>query len=78
MNSKAEHSPVYLYRFHLLFVLYASITSIAFLRVARQPYSRRLKTEQYETIFKATTLGSAVAGIAMTGGWNKPRSEIWK
>ncbi|KAF2815383.1 uncharacterized protein BDZ99DRAFT_459268 [Mytilinidion resinicola] len=78
MTSKPEHSPAYLYRYHLLLVLYASITSIAFLRVARQPYSRRLKTEQYETIFKATTLDSVAVCIAMTGGWNKPRSEIWK
>jgi hypothetical protein len=78
MSSKSEHSNAYLYRYHLLFILYASVTSIAFLRVARQPYNKRLKTEQYETMFKATTLGSAAVGIAMTGGWNRPRSELWR
>ncbi|KAF2446899.1 hypothetical protein P171DRAFT_429844 [Karstenula rhodostoma CBS 690.94] len=55
------------YRYPLLITAYACITGAAFLRVSRQPYSRSIKWEQYETIFKFTTLGAVLVGIG-TGG----------
>lgn len=63
------------YRYHLLFGIYASATAAAFYRVHRQPYNTAIKWEQYETIFKGTTLAAAIAGFAMSGTVNKRRSS---
>ncbi|KAK3079330.1 hypothetical protein LTS18_005129 [Coniosporium uncinatum] len=63
------------YRYHILAVTYSLLTVTAFLRVHRQPYNSRLKTEQYETIFKGTTLAAVLVGVGMTGGWGRARSE---
>ncbi|KAK3061777.1 hypothetical protein LTS18_005454 [Coniosporium uncinatum] len=63
------------YRYHILAVTYSLFTVTAFLRVHRQPYNSRLKTEQYETIFKGTTLAAVLVGVGMTGGWGRARSE---
>lgn len=63
------------YRLYLLAGLYVGVTGAAFLRVSRQPYAQSIKWEQYETIFKGTTLAAAVAGIAMSGKMNRRRSD---
>lgn len=63
------------YRYHLLFAAWISFTGLAFFRVSRQPYNTRIKTEQYETIFKGTTLSAALVGMALGGTINKRRSE---
>ena len=62
------------YRYHLLFGAWLLVTGAAFLRVSRQPYHARLKSEQYETIFKGTSLAAVLAGIGLSGGFNRPRS----
>jgi hypothetical protein len=61
------------HRFSLLIATYTLITAGAFFRISRQPYNARVKMEQYETVFKSTTLGAVLAGIGM-GGF-KRRSE---
>jgi len=39
--------------------------------------SRRRKWQEYETVFKATTLGAVVVGgIAMAGGLNRRKLEL--
>ncbi|KAF2771625.1 hypothetical protein EJ03DRAFT_325271 [Teratosphaeria nubilosa] len=55
------------YKYPLLATLYITVTGAAFWRVRRQPYSTAIKWEQYETIFKGTTLGAAIAGLVMSG-----------
>jgi cytochrome c biogenesis protein CcdA len=62
------------YRYQLLFGAYVIITGAAIMRVARQPYSRSMKFDQIESIFKATTLGAVLLGIGMSGKINEPRS----
>lgn len=62
------------YRYHLLIASYVVITSLAILRVNRQPYSRSIKVEQIETIFKGTTLGAVVLGVGISGKINRARS----
>ena len=59
-------SNIWRYRYQCLVAVYAIVTASAYLRVHRQPYNFAVKTEQYETIFKGTTLAAAVAGIAMS------------
>lgn len=51
------------------------ITGSALLRVGKQPYSRTIKLDQAESIFKGTTLAAVVVGIAINGKINKPRSS---
>lgn len=63
------------YRFHILAAAWLLLTGAGFLRVSRQPYAQRLKMEQYETIFKGTTLGAALIGMTLAGSVNKRRSE---
>ena len=64
------------YRYPLLCGFYLAITGAAFYRIYRQPYSTSIKWEQYETVFKGTTLAAALAGLVMSGGVNKRRSQI--
>lgn len=68
-------SSLHKYRYHLLGLAYTMATILAVLRVSRQPYNRAIKWEQYETIFKGTTLGAAIAGLVMSGGVNQRRSR---
>ncbi|OJD33657.1 alpha-glucosidase [Diplodia corticola] len=63
------------YRYKFLFGAWLLVTGAAFLRVSRQPYHSRLKSEQYETIFKGTSLAAVLAGIGLSGGSNRRRSE---
>ncbi|KAH9832742.1 hypothetical protein Tdes44962_MAKER00222 [Teratosphaeria destructans] len=63
------------YKYPLLATLYFTVTGAAFWRVRRQPYSTAIKWEQYETIFKGTTLGAAIAALAWNGGVNRRRSS---
>lgn len=63
------------YHFPLLFLAYAAVTSAAFYRIRRQPYAQATNWEQYETVFKGTTLGAAIAAFAISGTVNKRRSQ---
>lgn len=69
MDSLAE------YKYQLLFATYATVTGFAFWRIRRQPYNTSIKMEQYETVFKGTSLAAAVTGIAMSGSANVRRSQ---
>ncbi|KAI1080686.1 hypothetical protein F5B20DRAFT_538557 [Whalleya microplaca] len=65
----SEHPPENIlsrYKYHLLIGTYLAITSLSFYRVHRQPFSPAIKSEQYETIFKGTTLAAVVGGVAMS------------
>lgn len=73
--SSPSSSFLYPYRFHILIGSWLFFTGAAFFRVSRQPYNSRVKTEQYETIFKATTLGAVIGGVGLNGGLNKPHSQ---
>lgn len=74
-ESNSRFPSLYQYRFHLLCGTWLFLTGAAFFRVARQPYNSRVKSEQYETVFKATTLAAVISGIGLNGGLNKPHSE---
>lgn len=63
------------HRFPLLFLAYAAVTSAAFYRIRRQPYAQAIKWEQYETVFKGTTLGAAIAAFTMSGTVNQRQSQ---
>ncbi|CAJ2508156.1 Uu.00g093420.m01.CDS01 [Anthostomella pinea] len=54
------------YKYHLLIGSYLALTSLFFYRVHRRPFSTAIKSEQYETIFKGTTLAAVVGGVAMS------------
>ncbi|KAF2623263.1 hypothetical protein BU25DRAFT_350567 [Macroventuria anomochaeta] len=54
------------YRYEALFGAWLVVTGATFMRIKRQPYSTRLKVEQYESIFKGTSLGAIVLGIGMS------------
>lgn len=54
------------YRYEALFGTWLLVTGATFMRIRRQPYSTRLKVEQYESIFKGTSLGAIVLGIGMS------------
>ena len=62
-------------KYHVLASSYILITALAILRVTRQPYSRSVKAEQIETIFKGTTLAAVVLGIGISGKINRPKSS---
>ena len=70
----SPESRIRLYQYHILIAAYLAVTGLAILRVNRQPYSRSIKAEQIETIFKGTTLGALVIGVGMSGKINRPRS----
>ncbi|KAF2821045.1 hypothetical protein CC86DRAFT_397556 [Ophiobolus disseminans] len=46
------------YKYELLFGAWLVVTGGTFLRISKQPYSTRLKVEQYESIFKGTSLSA--------------------
>ena len=73
---ESPQSPLSVYRYHLLFAAWASVTGLAFFRVSWQPYNARIKSEQYETIFKGTSLVAALTGMGLGGTLNKRRSEV--
>lgn len=54
------------YKYHFLVCGCMAATSVMFYRVHRQPYASAIKWEQYETIFKGTSLATVVAGAAMS------------
>ncbi|KAI1375105.1 hypothetical protein F4677DRAFT_423185 [Hypoxylon crocopeplum] len=54
------------HKYHVLIGTYLAITSFLFYRIYRQPFSPAIKSEQYETIFKGTTLAAVVGGVAMS------------
>ncbi|KAI1411907.1 hypothetical protein F5Y13DRAFT_52580 [Hypoxylon sp. FL1857] len=60
--------PLSRYKYHLLIGAYLVSTSFFFYRVYRQPFSTAIKSKQYETIFKGTTLAAVVGGVAMSSG----------
>lgn len=62
------------YKYRVLVCGYLFFTGLAVYRVYRRPYTRSVKAEQIETIFKATTLGAVVLGIGISGNINRPRS----
>ena len=64
------------YKYRLLGALYVVTTAGFLFRVSRQPYSQSMKWEQYESVFKGTTLAAAVTGIALQGGLNRRRSRV--
>ena len=66
-SSPAHESIFSRYRYSLLIGTYAFVTGLAFLRISRQPYSQSIKWEQYETVFKFTSLGAVLGGIGMGG-----------
>lgn len=70
-----EQSWLQRHRYRLLLGSYVIITGGAIVRIWRQPYSRNIKGEQVESVFKGTTLGAVVLGIAMSGQINKARSD---
>jgi len=76
LTDRTSQSMLSTYRYHLLFGLYAAVTGAAFYRVHRQPYSTSIKWEQYETISKGSTLAAAIAGLTMSGGMNRRRSQV--
>ncbi|KAL7624996.1 hypothetical protein AAE478_004210 [Parahypoxylon ruwenzoriense] len=58
--------PLFRYKYHVLIWTYLILTSSLFCRIYRQPFSLAMKSEQYETIFKGTTLAAVVGGVAMS------------
>lgn len=55
------------YKYQILAASYITITSFFFYRISRQPFSRSMKTEQAESVFKATTLAAVIGGIGLGG-----------
>lgn len=70
-----EQSWLQRHQYRVLLGLYIIITGGAIVRIWRQPYSRNIKGEQIESVFKGTTLSAVVLGIAMSGQINKARSD---
>jgi hypothetical protein len=56
------------YKYEALFGVWLAVTGATFMRIKRQPYSTRLKVEQYESIFKGTSLGAIVLAIGISPG----------
>lgn len=77
-QSNSRFPSLYPYRSHLLCGTWLFLTGAAFFRVSRQPYNSRVKSEQYETVFKATTLAAVIGGIGLNGGLNMPHSHAVK
>ncbi|CAE7026480.1 hypothetical protein PTTW11_04079 [Pyrenophora teres f. teres] len=66
MPTQVSESALEKYRYEILFGAWLAVTGATFLRIKRQPYSTRLKIEQYESIFKGTSLGAVLIGIGIT------------
>ncbi|KAK8073780.1 hypothetical protein PG994_004679 [Apiospora phragmitis] len=56
------------YKYKLLVATYLGVTTLLCYRVHRQPYASNIKWEQYETIFKGTSLSAVVGGVLMSNG----------
>ncbi|KAF2127487.1 hypothetical protein P153DRAFT_295218 [Dothidotthia symphoricarpi CBS 119687] len=65
MSDAAPEHALLRYRYEALFGVWLVVTGTTFLRIARQPYSSRLKLEQYESIFKGTSLSAVLLGIGI-------------
>lgn len=63
------------YKNQLLLGTYTLIIGGSFLLIWRQPGSWSIKAGQFESMFKGTTLGAVVAGIAINGKMNRARSS---
>lgn len=70
MSDTAVETAFSKYRYEYLFGAWLLVTGGTFLRISRQPYSMRLKVEQYESIFKGTSLGAVLLGMGITPGRN--------
>ncbi|CAO2653810.1 Nn.00g032210.m01.CDS01 [Neocucurbitaria sp. VM-36] len=68
MSNTTTESALSKYRYEALFGVWLAVTGATFLRISRQPYSSGLKIEQYESIFKGTSL-SAVLDEARRGAF---------
>jgi len=66
MTDQTPEHVISKYRYEVLFGAWLLITGGTFLRISRQPYSSRLKIEQYESIFKGTSLSAVLLGMGMT------------
>ena len=55
------------WKYQILFGVWLGGTAAVFWRIRRQPFRQAVKIEQYETVFKGTSLAAAVTGIAMSG-----------
>ena len=73
MSNEASESAVSKYRYEVLFGAWLAVTGATFLRISRQPYSARLKTEQYESIFKGTSFGAVLVALGITPGRSTAR-----
>ncbi|KAH7385397.1 hypothetical protein DE146DRAFT_680977 [Phaeosphaeria sp. MPI-PUGE-AT-0046c] len=58
MSDQASEHVFSKYRYEFLFGAWLLVTGGTFLRISKQPYSSRLKIEQYESIFKGTSLSA--------------------
>lgn len=63
------------YKYHLIASLYVLVTGGLAWRIKRQPDSQAVKAEQYETLFKGTTLAAILIAFVAGGKMNKPRSR---
>ena len=61
------------YKYQILGAAYITVTGAIFYRIAKRSYTPSIRWEQYESVFKGTTLATLVAGAALSGGINKPR-----
>lgn len=62
-------------KYAILECAYVLLTVLAAFRISRQPYNSSVKTDQLETIFKATTLTAVIVGIGISGKLNRRRSS---
>ncbi|GIZ42559.1 hypothetical protein CKM354_000582100 [Cercospora kikuchii] len=65
------------WKYQILFGIWLGGTAFAFHRIRRQPFRQAVKVEQYETVFKSTSLAATVAGIAMSGRANRTRPRAF-
>lgn len=73
MAEEEYESALSKYRYEALFGVWLAVTGTTLLRVSRQPYSTRLKIEQYESIFKGTSLSAVLLGISIAPGRSTAR-----
>ncbi|KAF1850816.1 uncharacterized protein K460DRAFT_22441 [Cucurbitaria berberidis CBS 394.84] len=73
MSNNASESALSKYRYEAVFGVWLAVTGATFLRIARQPYSSGLKIEQYESIFKGTSLSAVLVGLGISPGKRSAR-----
>ncbi|OAL47412.1 hypothetical protein IQ07DRAFT_515588, partial [Pyrenochaeta sp. DS3sAY3a] len=76
MSQMVPESLVSKYRYEVLFGAWLAVTGATFLRISRQPYSIGLKIEQYESIFKGTSLSALLVGMGITPGRRSARPTV--